>query len=105
MTTNIKKLILILKSRFTKPKTDKEIERKRAICSGCEFNSNNLSKPSVYKLFLILLSDFYSWITGNKKEDNLGNCNICTCSIFYSTIYESEEHCPKGKWKNFKSHI
>lgn len=94
----MKKLILIIKSRFTKTKIDKEVERKRAICLGCEFNSNNISKTSAYKLFLILLSDFYSWITGNRKEDNLGNCTKCSsCSVYYKSLYSSET-CPLDKW-------
>lgn len=92
----------IVKSRLTKPKKDKEIERKRAICLGCSFNSNNSRKKLSYKFFLILLSDFYSWFTGNSKVDNLGNCTICGCSTFYSTIYENEHYCkhPNGsQWK------
>lgn len=94
----IKKIFTIIKSRLTKPKTDKEIERKRAICLGCEYNSNNLRKLSTYKLFLASLSDFYSWVTGNKEEDNLGNCTACEmCSVYYKSMF-SEEKCPKNKW-------
>lgn len=95
----MKKIWTIIKSRLQKPKTDKEIERKRAICLGCEFNSNNLRKLSTYKLFLTSLSDFYSWITGNKDEDTLGNCTKCSgCSVYFKSLYSSET-CPLGKWE------
>lgn len=98
---SLKVIYTIIKSRLQKPKTDKEIERKRAICLGCEFNSNNLRKLSTYKLFLASLSDFYSWITGNKEEDNLGVCTACSsCSIFYKSQFELECPHPEGdKWK------
>lgn len=100
----MKKIWTIIKSRLKKPKTDKEIERKRAICLGCEFNSNNLRKLSAYKLFLASLSDFYSWITGNKEEDNLGVCTVCLCSLYYKTQTNSEkcEHPQGDKWNQNK---
>ena len=95
-------IVTIIKSRFIKPKIDKEIERKRAICLGCEYNSNNLRRLSIFKSFLSSLSDFYSWITGNKKLDVLGICTACTgCSIYYKTIYEKICPHPEGdKWQN-----
>lgn len=96
------KLFTIIKSRFIKPKKDNEIERKRAICSGCKYNSNNSSKKFSYKIFLTSLSDFYSFITGNRKVDNLGNCLACTgCSIFYKTLYSSElcKHPEGSQWE------
>ena len=113
------KIWTIIKSRLQKPRIDKEIERKRAICLGCEFNSNNLRKLSTYKLFLTSLSDFYSFavrkektatelkkslsnlysrIAGKKEEDNLGDCDLCGCSIFYKSQFPEEE-CIIGKWK------
>lgn len=95
----MKKLTTIIKSRLTKPKTDKEIERKRAICASCEYNTKNMEKISLYKKVLKSLSDFYSRISGNAEDDVLGNCSICTCSVFYATIYENEDYCKKGKWK------
>lgn len=97
----MKKLITIITSRFTKPKEDKETERKRKICRSCEFNSLNSVKIKLSKRILIKMSDFYSWITGKGEEDNLHNCTACeSCSIYYKTLYE--DHCPhpKGdKWK------
>lgn len=116
----MKKIWTIIKSRLQKPKTDTEIERKRAICLGCEFNSNNLRKLSTYKLFLAslselykyiarkekttvelkkTLSDLYSKIMGKEDEDNLSSCNYCGCSIYYKTILEDICPHPKGdKW-------
>ena len=97
----MKKIWTIIKSRFTKPKESKEIKRRREICLGCEYNSNNISKLSTYKSFLASLSTFYSWITGNKDEDTLGNCTACeSCSVYYKTSYEKDCPHPKGdKWK------
>ena len=92
----IQKIWTIIKSRFTKPKESKEIKRRREICLGCEYNSNNISKLSTYKSFLASLSAFYSWITGNKDEDTLGNCTACSCSIFFKSS-EKYEDCVKGK--------
>lgn len=94
----IQKIYIILKSRFTKPKESKEIKRRREICLGCEYNSNNISKLSTYKLFLASLSNFYSWITGNKDEDTLGNCEKCSsCSVYFKSMFK-EEKCPLSKW-------
>lgn len=94
-------LFTIIKSRFIKPKEDNEIERKRAICSGCKYNSNNSRKKFSYKFFLTSLSDFYSFITGNRKVDNLGSCNSCGCSVYYKSIYEDVCPAPEGdKWQN-----
>ena len=97
----MKKIWTIIKSRFTKPKESKEIKRRREICLGCEYNSNNISKLSTYKSFLASLSTFYSWITGNKDEDTLGNCLACGCSIFFKSGEKSED-CVKGKWDRWK---
>jgi len=95
----MKKLITIIKSRFTKPKEDKETERKRKICKSCEFNSLNARKIKLGKKVLIKLSDFYSWISGKKEEDNLGSCTACGCSIYFKLLMSSEgEDCVKGKW-------
>lgn len=96
----MKKLITIITSRFTKPKEDKETERKRKICRSCEFNSLNSVKIKLSKRILIKMSDFYSWITGKKEEDNLGNCVFCSsCSIYYKILMSDQgENCEAGKW-------
>lgn len=96
----MKTIIKIIKSRFTKPKTDKEIERKKNICKNCEFNSLNAEKIEFKKKLLKKLSDFYSLIAGKKEEDNLGLCTVCGCSVYYKILMsEDGEDCLKGKWK------
>ena len=97
----IKKLITIIKSRFIKPKESEEVKRRREICSGCEYNSNNLRKLSTYKSFLTSLSNFYSYITGNKDDDVLGVCSACLCSIYFKSQF-MEEDCVKGRWNKIK---
>lgn len=96
-----KTLRIIILSRLTKPKEDKEVLRKRKICKGCSYNSLNVEKVPLKKLIIIKVSDFYSWITGNKEDDSLGNCTACLgCSLYYSTLYEEYCHHPKGDlWK------
>lgn len=98
MTDNI--VLKIIKSRFKKPKKDKEIERLREICKGCNYNTKNLNHISLDKKIIIFFSDLYSYITGNKEEDNLSNCSICGCSIYYKTQEYQFEECPKGYWYN-----
>lgn len=97
MTGNI--ALRIITSRLKKPKKDKEVERLREICKICDYNTKNVENISINKKIIIFLSDLYSWLTGNKKEDNLANCSICGCSIFYKTQEYQFEECPKGYWK------
>jgi hypothetical protein len=94
----MKILKTIILSRFKKPREEEETERRRGICKVCPFNSKNVHKIPLTKLVLKKLSDFYSWITGNADEDNLGSCLGCkSCSIYYKTE-EGLEICPKEKW-------
>ena len=99
--TGFKKIVL---SRFNNKKLDLKIIEKRKVCKNCEYNSINIDMVVVkkYKVFLKILSDFYSWITGNADRDILGNCFACeACSVYYKT--EDEEVCPHpggDKWKS-----
>lgn len=94
----LKKIRTIVLSRFKKENQEEWVEVRRSICKSCVFNSKNQEKIKLNKRVLILLSDFYSFITGNKKKDNLGNCTYCqSCSIYYLTE-EKYEACPAGKW-------
>lgn len=93
----LKTLKTIILSRFTKPNEDEEVLRKRKICKVCEYNSLNVKEISRKKKILKKLSDFYSWITGNLEDDNLGLCNFCGCSIYYKILMDDD--CKKGKWK------
>lgn len=100
MTDNIvHKVLIIIKSRFKKNTEDKEAKRLRSICKSCEFNSKNLDYIPWKKRVLIAVSDTYSWMTGKKEEDSLGNCSICTCSVYYKTQEYKFEECPKNKWQ------
>lgn len=93
-----KKIKIIVLSRFKKENQEEWVEVRRSICKPCVFNSKNQEKIKFNKRVLILLSDFYSFITGNKEKDNLGNCTACeSCSIAFKTL-EPYESCIKGKW-------
>ncbi len=94
----MKKILTIVKSRFKKNKEEAWVEDRRKICKGCEYNSKNVEKIGLTKKLTIKLSDFYSFITGKKKEDNLGSCLACeACSIYFKTN-ELEETCKMDYW-------
>ena len=91
----------IILSRIKKPQTTQEVEFKRKQCKTCEYNTLNIEKLPLKKRLIKLLSDFYSWITNNRKVDVLGGCSICGCSVYYKTI--DEQHCPhpsQDKWQS-----
>lgn len=95
----LKKLRIIILSRFKNKEEEEYIKKRRVTCLECESNSLNATSISMLNFFMTALSNFYSFITGNSKEDNLGNCLACeACSVYYKTA-EDEESCPKGKWK------
>jgi ribosomal protein S24E len=95
----LKKILTIIKSRFKKNKEEEDwVLKRREICKLCKYNSKNAEKIEITKKLIIKLSDFYSFITGKKQEDNLGNCTICGCSLFYLTS-EKESYCKKEFWK------
>ena len=99
LTQIVSKLKIIILSRLKKPSIEQWIEDRRDQCKVCPFNTKNMIKLSLKEIILIKLSDFYSWVTGNKEEDILGNCSACElCSIYYKT-FEYIESCPKNKWK------
>lgn len=93
----LKKIKTIVLSRFKKENQEEWVEVRRKICKVCPYNSKNQAKVKFKKRVLIYLSDFYSFITGNKERDNLGNCTLCGCSLFYKTD-EKFESCEAGKW-------
>ena len=95
-------LITIILSRIKKTKTDEVVEFKRKQCKTCEYNTLNIEKLPLKKRLIKLLSDFYSWITFNKKVDVLGNCSICLCSLYYKTLEDNEEceHPSGSRWKS-----
>lgn len=101
-----KKILLflkIVKSRFRKDNNN-DIEDwildRRKQCKVCKYNTKNLHNLPLKKQIVKWFSDFYSFITGNKDKDILGNCSACEmCSIYYKTK-EIDEYCPKEKWKD-----
>jgi len=95
----LKKIKIITFSRFKKPKIEKWIEQRRKICAICKWNTKNQAKTSFKIKIIKALSDFYSFITFKNKQDNLGSCSVCGCSIYYKSSEEVED-CEKGKWKS-----
>lgn len=94
------KLLRIIRSRFKKTKEEQWLLDRREACRVCPFNSKNVEKIPWRKKIVIKLSDFYSWVTGNSDEDNLGNCLKCSsCSVFYKTLEKEFESCPENRWK------
>lgn len=94
----LKKFRTIVLSRFKRENQEDWVEVRRKICKVCPYNSKNQAKVKFKKRVLIYLSDFYSFITGNKEKDNLGNCTYCdSCSIYYKTS-EKLESCDAKKW-------
>ena len=94
------KLKTIILSRFKKQNQTEWVKERKKECKKCPFNSKNQEKIKFNKRVLILISNFYSFITGNLSKDNLGNCTACkSCSIYYK-VEEPYESCPKGKWEH-----
>lgn len=97
----INKIKIIIFSRFKKPNKEYWVINRRAICAKCNFNTKNIESLPFKTRVIKFLSDKYSYITGNRKIDNLGNCTACeVCSIYYKTA-ESVEQCPAkpAKWE------
>jgi len=87
-------------SRLKKKNQEDYVIKRRRICAVCSWNTKNQETLSLKVRTIKALSDFYSWITGNAEEDNLGNCTACEiCSIYYKSFEETED-CEKGKWKS-----
>ena len=98
MTFNTFKIIIL--SRIKKTKESEQVKDRRNICLSCQYNTKNQTKLSLRVRVVKLFSDLYSLVTGNIKKDILGNCTACeVCSIYYKTL-ETEENCPKEKWKS-----
>ncbi len=96
----INKIRTIVFSRFKKPNKESFVEKRREICRTCPLNTKNLEKLSFKIKVVKFFSDLYSSITGNKKEDDLGSCSVCGCSIFYKTQEKLESCAAKpAKWR------
>ena len=99
----MKKIIRIIKSRINKTTINQEVTERIDTCLCCKYNSLNTKGTSFIKLFLIKLSDFYSFLMGKGKEDIYGNCTACEgCSVFYKALELEDEKCPEGYWSIYK---
>lgn len=96
-----KTFLRILLSRIKRKQNNAQVYKRIEICLKCPYNSiNTQDKISYKKRLLIRLSNFYSFITGKRQEDNKGNCLACeACSVYYKARELEDEDCPKGKWK------
>lgn len=96
----IQKIKTILLSRVKHNKEEEWIRIRRKTCLGCKFNTLNGGSLKGYRFFLAISSYAYSYLMGRIKEDILGICSICGCSIFYKSegIGNLCEHTPP-KWE------
>lgn len=94
----INKIKTILLSRVKHNEEEQWISDRRRICSGCEFNTLNGGSLKGYRFFLAIASYQYSKLMGRKKEDVLGECGLCGCSIFYKSEDEGSQ-CDANKWE------
>ena len=96
----LNKIKTILLSRIKHNKEEEWILDRRRICSECDYNTLNGGSLKGYRYFLAIASYQYSKLMGREKEDILGECSACGCSIYYKS--ESLEDCVKGKWKTLE---
>lgn len=96
----IKKIKTILLSRIKHNKEEEWIQKRRLTCLECNYNTLNGGSLKGYRFFLAIISSSYSKLMGRAKEDVLGECSACGCSIFYKS--ESLEDCVKGKWETLE---
>ena len=93
----LNKIKTILLSRIKHNKEEEWIQKRRLTCLECNYNTLNGGSLKGYRFFLAIISSAYSKLMGRAKEDVLGECSACGCSIFYKS--ESLEDCVKGKWE------
>lgn len=93
----LSKIKTIPLSRIKHNKEEEWIKRRREICLKCEYNTLNGGILKGYRFFLATFSSLFSKLMGREKEDILGECSVCGCSIYYKS--ESFEDCVKGKWE------
>ena len=93
----LSKIKTILLSRIKHNKEEEWVIRRLNTCLECDYNTLNGGSLKGYRFFLAIISSAYSKLMGRAKEDVLGECSACGCSIFYKS--ESLEDCVKGKWE------
>ena len=99
----LSKIKTILLSRIKDNKEEQWTRTRRKTCLECNYNTLNGGSLKGYRFFLAISSYAYSYLMGRVKEDILGVCSICGCSIFYkSESKESDcEHKP-SKWESLE---
>lgn len=96
----IKKLKIIIFSRFKKPNQESFVKERLKVCKKCSFNSKNTEKISVKMRIMNFLSDLLTLLTRAKEVKDLGQCihPSCGCNLYFKT-QEEVETCPTNKWK------
>ena len=97
----LSKIKTILLSRIKHNKEEEWVVRRLNTCLECNYNTLNGGSLKGYRFFLAIISSAYSKLMGRAKEDVLGECSACGCSIFYKS--ESLEDCVKGKWETLEN--
>ena len=99
----LKKIRIILLSRFKNKEETQEVRDRRLTCLECEHNSLNATSQSWFHLFMTASSSLLSLITFRSEEEgSFGYCNLCGCDIFFKSLELEDEDCvhPDGsKWK------
>jgi hypothetical protein len=95
----LKKIKVIVLSRFKKETEEKWIKERRIICLGCTFNTANMNKISLKQRTIRFFSNLLTLILTGKIEEDNSECSVCGCPLKYK-IPEIEEDCDKGKWKS-----
>ena len=97
----LNKIKTIFLSRIKHNKEEEWIRTRRKTCLECKFNTLNGGSLKGYRFFLAISSYAYSYLMGRIKEDILGICSICGCSVFYKSEDKGSqcEHKPT-KWES-----
>ena len=94
----LSKIKTILLSRVKHNKEEKWVTERITTCLECKFNTLNGGSLKGYRFFLAISSYAYSYLMGRIKEDILGICSICGCSIFYKSEDDGSQ-CDANKWE------
>ena len=97
----LSKIKTILLSRIKHNKEEEWVQKRRLTCLECNYNTLNGGSLKGYRFFLAISSYAYSYLMGRIKEDILGICSICGCSVFYKSEDKGRqcEHKPT-KWES-----
>ena len=88
----------MLLSRIKHNKEEQWIQKRRLTCLECNYNTLNGGSLKGYRFFLAIISSAYSKLMGRAKEDILGECGLCGCSLFYKSEDKGSK-CDANKWE------